>query len=356
MDPVTKLWNKIRTSRRNAPKTFKAKENSEEIVLKKENRVTTQQKNELDAAVGLLQLNEQPRVLMPQEVPYFGSTGNMKILDVRMGNLINGIFGNKMVNDWKKSAHNRTGRQIYELASVNTQCIETIGDAGVAKNCWICGFPLDLRAPNQRSDELKPSCDHVLPIAQAVFFLGLYSTRKRTQHEKNPEVFKKDIIALEYAWSHLGCNIEKQHTVLIKETIHNDAPIWSPNEHNISKMLTDIVKSSHTPEVKQQIAHYHGGVHEWVKHRKEKIHHRVELITNFINRPAEVPGLGNLTVLAGWASLVDPASMSDNFLDFIHVDLPGVIRHKRKQTRRASPKNRKIFHRKTGKKTPIISS
>ena len=347
-DPVTKIWNKIRTSGRNAAKTFKAKENAEEIVLKKENRVTTQQKNELDAAIGLLQLGEQPRILMPQEVPYFSSTGNMKILDVRMGNLIKGIFGNKMVNDWKKSGRNRVGRHIYELASVNTQCIETIGDAHVAKDCWICGFPLDLRYPHQRSNELKPSCDHVLPIAQAVFFIGLYSTRHRTEHEKTHGNFKKDILALEYAWSHLGCNIEKQHTVLIKETIHNHAPVWSPNEHNISKMLTDIVKSSHTPEVNEQITHYRGGVHEWVKHRKEKIHHRVELITNFINRPAEDAGLGNLTVLAGWASLVDPSSMSDNFLDFIHVNLPGVVRNKR-QTRRASQQTRKRPTRKAAK-------
>lgn len=345
-DPVTKIWNKIRKSSRTSKQSFKAKSRDEEIILKEENKVTTQQKNELDAVIGLLQLSEQPRILMPQEVPYFASTGNMKILDVRMGNLIKGIFGNKLVNDWKKSGRNRVGRQIYELASINSQCIETIGDAHVAKDCWICGFPLDLRSPHQRSNELKPSCDHVLPIAQAVFFLGLYSTRHRTEHENTHGNFKKKILTLEYAWSHLGCNIEKQHIVLIKETIHNDAPIWSPNEHNISKMLTDIVKSSHTNEVKEQITRYEGGVHQWLKHRKEKIHDRVELITNFINRPTDIPGLGNLTVLAGWASLVDPTNMSDNFLEFIHVDLPGVVRHKR-QTRRA---NHKVPKRKTAKK------
>lgn len=270
------------------------------------------QKRKYDAAMGLVALN--PPILSPGEVPYFNSTSGMDILNSSMSNVIKKIFPTKVLNAW-----NDKGRGIYEISSgIDAQCIATIGTAQQAKNCWLCGLGLDLTL---RNAELKPSCDHILPIAQATFFLGVYSTRKRMNANETNNIFSGEIFNLEYAWAHLGCNLVKVNDVLIKETIVNNAPVWSPDETAITNLLLRIQSDNRTPQIQRLIKTNP----EWLNQRKTAMINRILPITNFINRPPEDAGLGNLTVLAGWASLVDPTSMSPSFLEKIHVNLPNDI-------------------------------
>lgn len=290
-------------------------EANKNLAIAKQPKVEAENKKRQVAAEALLLLNpsEVPRSSIG--VPHAVSTDNVEIITAKMTDVINQLFGEDVVKEWKQSAKRpRYGRDIYELSSATTQCMNTIGTPEEAGTCWICGFPFDNDIPYMR-----PNCDHILPVAQAVFFLGLYSTRKVIPTEKQD--LKDTIYTLEYAWSHSGCNILKSNIVLIKETIDptTKTPKWVVDSTNVEKLLRTIEKSktADLTEIQTQIT----DSKTWLDTRKIKVIERVQKITDFISRPEE-PGLGNLTVLAGWASLVDPTSMSDDFLDFIHVNLP----------------------------------
>lgn len=285
------------------------------IEIDNQRKQDIQNKKQQVAAEALLLLN--PSTKSSIGVPHTDSTNNLDIVSSKMTDIINQLYGENMVNEWKNSAKRpRYGRDIYEISSIPTQCKNTLGRAEDAGGCWICGFPFDNNVPHMR-----PSCDHVLPVAQAVFFLGLYSTRKVIPTEK--QELKDTIYKLEYAWAHRGCNILKSNINFIKEAtdpIHK-IPQWTVDEANINQVLRTIQKTNSK---------------EWFDTRRRSIIERVKKITDFISRPEE-PGLGNLTVLAGWASLVDPTSMTDDFLDFIDVKLPPNVVATSRRKRSMSP-------------------
>lgn len=285
------------------------------LQIAKQPKIETENKKRQVAAEALLLLNPSEASKSSVGVPHAVSTGNLDAVTSKMTDVINQLYGENMVKEWKQSAKRpRYGRDIYELSSATTQCMNTIGSPEKAGGCWICGFAFDNDIPYMR-----PNCDHILPVIQAVFFLGLYSTRKVIP--TNKEELKNMIYELEYAWAHAGCNILKSNIVLIKETIDpiTKTPKWSVDEENVEKLLTTIktTKTADLAEIQSKIT----DPKEWFGTQKGNVIDRVKKITDFISRPEE-PGLGNLTVLAGWASLVDPTSMSDDFLNFIDVKLP----------------------------------
>jgi hypothetical protein len=99
---------------------------------------------------------------------------------------------------------------------------------------------------------------------------------------------------------------------------------------NIDLLLNKIVNSNRVgaPQLAKEISK----VENWYTTRQKFIKARVEEITNFLNRPTD-PGLGNLVELAGWASMVDPANLTDKFLETINVTLPTNIRARRQRSK-----------------------
>jgi hypothetical protein len=295
--------------KRNRVKTDKLRE------LEETNAQKEEQKRQIAAEALLLFNPPEETPVSSQGVPYKLSTGNIDLTAVSMTKLINQLYGEDMVSKWKNSSKRpRYGRHAYEISSATTQCMNTIGRAEDSGGCWICGF-----AFNDEIPYMRPNCDHILPVAQAVFFLGLYSTRKVIPNEM-PEL-KDTIYKLEYAWAHGACNILKSNINFIQEKIDpvHKTPIWTVNQENIDYLLKNIqsTKTADLSAIVSQITN----PKKWFDARRKDVYERVEKITNFISRPAE-PGLGDLTVLAGWSSLVDPTSMTDEFLDFINVSLP----------------------------------
>jgi len=282
------------------------------------------------AADALLLLGQPETVKPSKGVPYKPSTHNLDVVTAKMSDLINQLYGRKIVDEWKVSAKRpRRGRDIYEVDDATTQCMNTIRGPEEAPGCWICGFAFD-----RNIESMRPNCDHILPVAQAVFFLGLYSTRKVTPTEI--QKLNDTIYHLEYAWAHSACNIQKSNMIFINETEDPvlKTPQWTVNTTSIEELLQKIEKGTAAGllPIQKQIV----DSTKWHTSRLKSITDKVKKITDFISRPEE-PGLGNLTVLAGWASLVDPTSMTDDFLDFIDVKLPPNVLATSRRKRSMSP-------------------
>jgi hypothetical protein len=236
------------------------------------------------------------------------------------------IFGENVLQDF-----GQTARKIYEGSSPQTQCSNVIKKPVTPDTkCWICGIKLDMTGTKPG---FKTICEHVLPIAQAVFYLSLYTTRVYTPDEElNLPQLSDKILELEYEWSHEICNSEKNDVLLIRKESDpaTGTPILKVDTKNIDLLLNKIVNSNRQGAA--QLGKEISRVPNWFTTQQKFIKARVEKITTFLNRPTD-PGLGNLVELAGWASMVDPANLTDKFLETINVTLPTNIRAIRQRTK-----------------------
>ena len=306
--------------------TDRAADNQQAIQAKAaeaEVRTAKRERKEIEDAARIIHGYNQPS---PSGigVPFLPSTQGVDPYKERMGTIIKTLFPKDVLDAWGKP-----GRAIYEGSSPTTQCNNTVKPVTENTLCWLCGIKLDT-SETIVENGMKPICEHVLPIAQAVFFLGLYSTRKIQPSEGMPDI-PDEIIKLEYEWSHEVCNGEKSNIVLIKEeSLSDGTPSWSPDTDAITALLNKIENSTRADSatLKKLISQTPG----WLGYRQKAIFERVKKVTDFINRPAE-PGFGNLTELAGWASLVDPISMTDKFLEQINVSLPENVTGRTKRQR-----------------------
>ena len=83
--------------------------------------------------------------------------------------------------------------------SAVTQCNNVIGRFQHKMPCYICGLPI--LAQEKVTDENRPECEHILPVAEARWYLDLFST----SHASDEAVLK-----LEYAYAHRVCNQAKR--------------------------------------------------------------------------------------------------------------------------------------------------
>lgn len=150
-------------------------------------------------------------------------------LEVRLSGFSKLIFGQDITC--------KQARKFWEPSSPTTQCNGTIGPFNNGVECYICGMPI-VRVVRARArseslgaasgvattdngdsddsdtsniDGRNPECEHILPIALAVLYLGLYSPIF-----KNSKWYNKDIVKHEYAWAHRTCNQVKSDRSFIK--------------------------------------------------------------------------------------------------------------------------------------------
>lgn len=96
-------------------------------------------------------------------------------------------------------------RGIFEIKPAVMQCNKVIGQFKADTICYICGFPIPAVSP--ASHELHVECEHVLPVAEARWYLDLY--------DGSPD---QDIgrLSLEYAYAHRVCNQAKSDDSFIR--------------------------------------------------------------------------------------------------------------------------------------------
>lgn len=208
-----------------------------------------------------------------------------------------------VVSKWKAELE-KNCRQAYEPSSPETQCNNTIG-AFTDQPCYICGFPI---TPEQGPPSFFYStCEHILPIIQAVFFLDLY--RGSDKNLLTPE--QLSILKLEYSWAHQSCNMVKSDDSYLCTAFDGKFPTWVYSKNNISQILTNIYNTnSYNPgsdKVQSFIKAY--GYKKWVNDRVNSIvENQMKPIQTYLNRKIQpgllmMIGLGNLMNRSKWTEL-----------------------------------------------------
>lgn len=141
-----------------------------------------------------------------------------------------------------------TGKQIrktWEVSSPTTQCNRLIGPFTAGTECYICGMVIEGTTPNAErnnnnnnesdsgtKDGLNPECEHILPIAEAIIYLGLESP----QFTNNPWYLGQETIKQEYAWAHRTCNQIKSD----ESFIGNDRGMYVVQIDKLKEFLHEI--------------------------------------------------------------------------------------------------------------------
>tara|TARA_Y100000741_G_scaffold317721_1_gene264614 strand:- start:249 stop:2063 length:1815 start_codon:yes stop_codon:yes gene_type:complete len=96
-------------------------------------------------------------------------------------------------------------RQLLEKTSPNTQCSNIIDAQNKHSICYLCGCEFDNSRSGKRKKKTHASlqCEHILPIFPAITHIMLYQKRY------NPTSELQEFLNIEYAWSHMCCNLLK---------------------------------------------------------------------------------------------------------------------------------------------------
>lgn len=244
--------------------------------------------------------------------------------------LLVSIYGEDMVSKWKASG--KDVRKIWELSPPQVQCSHVIKEP---KECWICGGEFD-----KGKIGLTPICDHVLPIAQSVFFLSLYAARRKRASQIDTD--SKRIFELEYEWAHSICNNLKSSKIFVIPTKAKNGLIV--NDLAVKSFLTDLSKVKSTQPGADEIrANLSSPM--FINNRFQSMKSRLEEITNFLNEPIS-RGEGNLQLLAQTSSYVDPTNISPAFYKLL-VGEGGKRKTFKRKNNGVSSKSKKHTYRTT---------
>ncbi len=189
-------------------------------------------------------------------------------LNIGLSELARRVFGGAIIQAFQAGNKRFDVRSLFELTTPTIQCNETINKVKYYETeCWICGLKI-MPYPG-----LKEECEHVLPIAQAAYFLALYGpdykkfktqyineyTQRKatgTLNEQNPDwqakvekfTFYETVFNMEYDWAHSACNQIKNDMCGIYGKLINlngeSHLIATINKEAVLKLLNDIYKDS----------------------------------------------------------------------------------------------------------------
>lgn len=235
--------------------------------------------------------------------------------------LVNEFVDESTINCLKKKFKGKL-RKIFERSGPTTQCRNVIGKlVADVTLCWICntiipqeafgGDPNDIGDEDDEDDDddeddgegghpLKPECEHVFPVAQAVCFTGLYSgalhkTLAKQARNSNPRASIKDTEAFayveglraEYGWAHRVCNQVKNDLQFLELSESGDNPTYLVDMNRIKQFLMNILDST-----KYKVRGVNGGTvlsnhigistrdqaNQWIENQSKVIYDRCSLI------------------------------------------------------------------------------
>ena len=231
--------------------------------------------------------------------------------------LMKALFPPAAVDIWTK-AMKKNCRDIYEPGGIETQCNNTILPVNREKDlCYICGFKfysgVDDPEISQHILEVRegvePTCEHILPIIQAIFFLDLFRQSEKGKISSD----KMAILKKEYAWTHRCCNYVKRDDSFLVTKISQKSlyPSWGFNAFQTNKTLLEIFNTRDYPGsgiIQKQILTFKK--EKWLKYRLEYIRDKkMEDIINHINSK----GNGGIVMMMGYSNCVDTTKINDKF-------------------------------------------
>jgi len=262
------------------------------------------------------------------------------------------IFGNNAIKAFTEGVKDAEGnfiirpksiRDIWELTDETIQCNNVIGKWKLGTECWICGYATVQSAKRQKRDSIggakrkrepsednttnenptgiEPTCDHILPIAQARFFLDLYNPSIKPTTPESEAVLK-----LEYEWAHRYCNEVKGDTPYIKNIGTDEEPVWGPDMDAMAEDLDKIYSGLRNPLYYQRYSDGKSVLLEkigsskiaknrWLQERQPIMKKRMQAIADHVNKKEK--GLGRLIVLAGTANCMNPKNIRSTMIEIM---------------------------------------
>ena len=263
------------------------------------------------------------------------------------------IFGNGAIKAFTEGVKNAEGkfiiqprkiRSIWELTDETNQCNNVIGQWKIGTDCWICGYvttqtakrqkletsggaqkrkrePTEEDTTREKATGLEPSCEHILPIAQARFFLDLYNPSTSPASPQTQEVRK-----LEYNWAHRYCNEIKGDSQYIKNIGTDVDPVWGPDmdviTEDLNKIYSGLRNASFYPNYDQgktvlleKIGSSKVTKNRWLQDRQSEMGKRMQAIADHINKGEK--GLGRLIILAGTANCMNPKNVRNTMVEIM---------------------------------------
>jgi hypothetical protein len=264
---------------------------------------------------------------MPYEnLPQVFKELSKEICEPRQTNVfVKALFTDKIVEEWIKG-HEKTYRAIYELHTPKMQCekADTLLGRTIPPNCYLCGYAME------GNEDLAPSCEHVLPIIQAIFFLDLYRHRDK---EFGPD--KKKLFSFEYEWAHRKCNTAKESHGFLETRIDSMTtfPTWEFSPSG-ARTILELIYEQNTA-IRQKIGN-EKSKEEWILAQTKTIKEtRIDQIVEHIKSQ----GNGGMVVMMGLNNCVDQRKLSYEFSKLL---VPQGGNHK---TRRKLNKKRTTFRK-----------
>ena len=204
------------------------------------------------------------------------------------------LFGEDAVRDVKDKMD---VREIWNISTNTTQCNNVIGKSNAETECWICGLKI-AQLPG-----MTPECEHILPVAQAVIYLSLYSSKK-----PNSTNAEKKVLEMEYGWAHSICNQDKSDICCIINNGQNAVVSYGNIQYILNKIYNSNRTGSHV--LKQRLEKKFGSQREFMKARFDAVKKRYQQIVDFLN-PTSGENRFKLTILAGLVTAMDYTNIHD---------------------------------------------
>ena len=235
---------------------------------------------------------------------------------------MNILFPTKIVDIWKNE-YGKKCRDIYEHSGIEKQCmvvLEKTTEPAKArdsiyanKKCYLCGFRF------QNADGLKPSCEHILPIIQAVFLLDLWRPKQKYTKEEF------DVLTMEYDWAHTCCNLVKGAKPYLNTIIDKNDPYprWDFNSEGTRDIFVSIVDGTHDypgiSVIRNKLLELFKTQPKdtWIQTNIDRIKTtKIDPIVKYINSK----GHGGEVAILGFNNCLNPKSLSDEFYDLIQQE------------------------------------
>ena len=146
-----------------------------------------------------------------------------------------------------KKSHSQTPklRPFFETSPATTQCNNTVGGFTIGVTpCWICGGIITTQVAGH---PLRPECEHIFPVAQALCFTGLYESSLMSElvaENKSIGAAYTQGLYREYRWAHRVCNQIKNDKHFVSIVKNDDGTqTFAANDARILEMLNLIINT-----------------------------------------------------------------------------------------------------------------
>lgn len=312
---------------------------------------------------------------------YSHTTSRITLGDKSTGSQCVNTIGNAKLDDanYSKLMQTQCNDEIkkFVMDSSRLDVLDQIpGSNERCSKCWLCGLPL---GPRDGPTKFRPECEHVLPVALAASFFGIYDSAQQksaaalaSARRSGDTKLERDIynylntLAKNYSWAHSSCNAhDKGHfdanpeDPLVNYTPQGLMPVpntyekivngWEGPDGNIvggmkNRLRDTLLKCLNESELNQ-----------WANNRVKILQDSYTRTTQSINQELSIaPNLYTLGLIGDY--LENVTTHAKNSIEFYSnqglLQNGGTIKSKkRKSKRKANKKTRRKNKYRINKKT-----